>query len=396
MIKIADKLFVLHTLNTTYAFRIMDCGLPEHLYYGKRIRLSVGADALYEKFVFPTGNTCMYTQDEPGLTLQNVCLEFSSEGKGDMREAAIQLVYEDGSMTSDFRYVSAEKLTAGPDLTTLPCSYDDEDRVEGLRVILADKYRNQEIELTYYVYYDEDVITRTVRLKNNSDKKVRLQKLMSGQIDYADSSYRLTSFKGAWAREMRRVDTDLVQGSFTGGSFTGTSSALSNPFFMLSSRDTTEDMGDVWGFNLVYSGNHLESAEVNEYGKTRLLWGINPRAFSFSLEPGDSFEAPEAVMTYSYEGFNGMSRNMHSFVRKHIVRGYWRDRVRPVLLNSWEAAYFKINEDKLLKLAKAGKSAGIELFVMDDGWFGERNDDTSSLGDWEPNKAKLPGGDGYP
>jgi alpha-galactosidase len=219
-----------------------------------------------------------------------------------------------------------------------------------------------------------------------------LQKLASAQLDINDPDWRITTFCGAWSREMRRVDTRLVQGTHVSESFTGTSSAIANPFFMLSRMNTDEDRGDVYGFNLIYSGNHMETAEVSELGKTRVQWGINPRGFTFVISPEESFTAPEAVMTYSPDGFNGMSSNMHRFVKRHIVRGTWRDKERPILLNSWEAAYFNISESKLLKLAKAAKSVGIELFVMDDGWFGERNDDRSSLGDWVPNKKKLPGG----
>ena len=161
---------------------------------------------------------------------------------------------------------------------------------------------------------------------------------------------------------------------------------------MLSEEHTTEDSGGCFGLNLIYSGNHYECCEVSSFQKTRLSVGINPQSFCHILHPEEVFEAPEAVMTYSAEGYNGMSRQMHRFVREHIVRGVWKDKVRPVLLNSWEAAYFDIDEHRLLKLAKAGKEAGVELFVMDDGWFGERNDDTSSLGDWEVNAKKLPSG----
>ena len=159
---------------------------------------------------------------------------------------------------------------------------------------------------------------------------------------------------------------------------------------MLSRPKTGEDQGDCYGFHLIYSGNHCETAEVSSFGKLRLLTGINPREFSWKLEPGAQFQAPEAFMTYAPDGWGGMSRRMHAFIREHIVRGYWKNRPRPVLLNSWEACYFDISESRLLKLAKAGKDAGIELFVVDDGWFGRRNDDTSSLGDWVPNTKNCP------
>mgnify|MGYP000335021309 FL=1 len=190
---------------------------------------------------------------------------------------------------------------------------------------------------------------------------------------------------------MGRTDVRLVPGKYVNASYTGTSSSRDNPFVMLGKEHTTEDAGECFGFNLIYSGNHYEAAEVGSFGKVRIVSGINPQSFCFTLESGESFEAPEAVMTYASDGYNAMSQNMHRFVREHIVRGTWKKKERPVLLNSWEAAYFDINERKLLSLAKAGKEAGIELFVMDDGWFAKRDNDTRSLGDWQPNPKETAG-----
>lgn len=215
---------------------------------------------------------------------------------------------------------------------------------------------------------------------------------MSTQLDLDVCGYTFTTFHGAWAREMCKNEQQVFAGQVVNATVAGTSSNRSNPFVMISKKDTTEEHGECIGCNLIYSGNHYETLEVNSFGKTRFLSGINPATFTFSVESGEKFESPEAVMAYSLEGFGGMSRNMHEFVRNHVVRGEWAKKVRPVLLNSWEAAYFDINEKKLLNLAKVGKEVGIELFVMDDGWFGERNDDTSSLGDWKVNEKKLPGG----
>ena len=236
------------------------------------------------------------------------------------------------------------------------------------------------------------MITRSAKLINDGENAVQIRRLMSCQVDFPTSEHVFASFRGAWAREMRRWDVPVAAGKYVNASYTGTSSSRANPFVMLSGRETTEDTGDCYGFNLVYSGNHYEAVEVNSYGKTRFVSGINPQNFCWQLPAGESFEAPEAVMAYSKAGYNGMSQCMHRFVREHIVRGAWKKKVRPVLLNSWEAAYFDINEKKLLQLAKAGKEAGIELFVMDDGWFGHRDNDRSSLGDWKVNTKKLPNG----
>jgi len=215
---------------------------------------------------------------------------------------------------------------------------------------------------------------------------------MSTQLDFDTSDFVFSTFNGSWAREMRRVDSPVYSGKHVNSTYSGNSSARANPFIMLGHETTTEDMGACYGCNLIYSGNHYEAVEVSMHNKTRFVAGINPQSFCYEILPGAFFEAPEAVMTFSHEGYNGMSQHMHKFVNEHIVRGEWKKKERPVLLNSWEASYFDINERKLLNLAKAGKDAGIELFVMDDGWFGKRNDDTSSLGDWFVNKEKLPNG----
>lgn len=394
MIKREKNCFVLETLNTTYCFQVMKTGHLEHLYYGRKISISEGkgVKALVEKQVFIPGNLNAYDEKYSSLSLEDVCLEMSSYGKGDIREPFIEVIHEDGSYTSDFLFEDA-RITKGKDaFNTLPGSYDDTDSAEQLCVILKDKQYGLILQLFYYVYPDCDVITRSARLINESEACVKLLRLLSMQLDFHASDYILTTFQGAWAREMRKVDVQVKAGKHVNSSYTGTSSNRANPFVMLSKKETTEDFGDCYGFNLIYSGNHYEAAEVSSFGKTRLVSGIHPQSFCFLLRPGEQFEAPEAVMTYSHLGCNGMSGQMHRFVREHIVRGEWKKKIRPILLNSWEASYFDINEKKLLHLAKAGKEVGIELFVVDDGWFGERNDDTSSLGDWDVNLKKLPGG----
>lgn len=398
MIQKNDRSFVLHTRNTTYCFRIMDTGHLEHLYYGRRISIPEGEEqesalvALTEKHAFAPGNTSTYDNAHKQFTLEDVCLEMSSYGKGDIREPFIEVIHADGSYTSDFLYEKAEVKKGKEAYKTLPGSYDESGEVEELRITLRDKQYGLVLELSYYVYEACDVITRSARLINESDEEIMLMRLLSMQIDFSTSDYVFTTFNGAWAREMKRTDVRMQSGKHVNASYTGTSSNRANPFVMLSKEKTTEDTGDCYGFNLIYSGNHYEAVEVNGYGKTRFVAGINPQSFCFKIGAGESFEAPEAVMAYSHQGYNGMSQCMHRFVREHIIRGEWKNKLRPVLLNSWEAAYFDINERKLLSLAKAGKDAGIELFVMDDGWFGTREDDTQALGDWTEDKAKLPGG----
>ncbi len=394
MIKKLGDFFILETAHTTYAFRIMDTGQLEHLYYGKKITLRQESDAscLIERHAFAPGNTNQYQAGAGSFSLEDVCLEMSSYGKGDIREPFLEVVAKDGSTTSDFIYSDFSLHSGKEEFTALPGSYDESGKVETLRIVMKDRQNDLKLVLSYFVYEECDVITRASKLVNEGKTSVRLERLLSTQLDFPTSEYIATTFTGGWVREMRRTDHPLRAGKLVNASFTGSSSNRANPFVCLARPDAGEETGEVYGMNLIYSGNHMEVFEVASFGKLRFLSGINPQGFSFVLDGGEKFEAPEAVLTFSAEGFSGMSRNMHEFVRKHIVRGYWRDRARPVLLNSWEASYFDISERKLLKLAKAGRDVGIELFVMDDGWFLGRNDDTSSLGDWEPDPKKLPDG----
>ncbi len=384
--------FVLDTRNTTYVFSVTPSGHLEHLYYGEKITLSESSEceAFRDKREFETGNSIVYSKEYPTVLLEDMCLEFSSSGHGDIREPFLEIVHADGSRSSDFLY-SEDRIDSEPsDLTLLPCSYTEEGKAEHLCVTVRDGVLI--LELHYRVYPECDVITRCCRLLNNGKDTIILNRLMSTQIDIPFSGVSVTSFHGAWAREMNKTTTSLKAGKFSAESRTGSSSNRANPFFMVHSPDAAEHTGSVYGFNLIYSGNHYSAVEVNAYGKTRIISGIQPDGFSFILNEGESFESPEAVMTYSSAGFSGQSINMHSFVKEHIVRGEWKYRERPVLLNSWEALYFNVNKNSLLSLAKEGKKLGAELFVADDGWFGERNSDSQSLGDWEPDKKKLPDG----
>ncbi len=388
-----DNCFILNTTNTTYAFRVMDTGHLEHLYYGRKINISKETlSAIVEKHEFINGNLNYYDNEHKNIGLENIKLELSSYGKGDIRESSIDLVFEDGSFTSDFLYVSSQvnKLKTG--IPDLPTAYDDCKAGAELEVVLKEKYHEIYLHLYYYVFTDCDCITRRMTIVNKDNESVKIKKIMSLQLDFDDYRYILSTFNGAWAREMNRNDFKITSGKHVNASYCGVSSSRSNPFIMLRKYHTDEDMGDAYGFNLIYSGNHYEAFEVNSFNKARLVLGINPQLFEYTLKTNESFNTPEAVMTYSKNGLNDMSNNMHEFVREHIVRGAWKAKPRPVLLNSWEASYFHINEHSLLKLANEAKKCGIELFVLDDGWFGKRSDDTKSLGDWEVNQHKLPHG----
>lgn len=394
MIRRLGNVFVLDTPGTTYAFGVIASGQLEHLYYGEKITIDTEEEAavLAEKRLSLPGNTVAYSAEHGNLSLEVIRLEMSGHGKGDIREPFIEVTHADGSYTSDFVFADAEIKAGKTPFETLPGSYEENDEVDELVITMKDHHYHLTLELHYFVFREYDVITRSARFCNTSEEKVLLDRLLSAQLDFETADWNLTTFHGAWAREMKRYDMSACACKIVNESYCGCSSNRSNPFIMLSRKETGEDTGACYGLNLIYSGNHYEAVEVSAFGQTRVVAGINPKSFQFHLEPGAVFEAPEAVMTYSGQGFNGMSQNMHRFVRECIVRGEWKKKIRPVLLNSWEAAYFNISESKLLRLAKAGKEAGVELFVMDDGWFGTRDDDTRSLGDWYPNLKKLPNG----
>ena len=390
----ARPAFVLETAHTTYCFRMLPTGQPEQLYYGRKLPLQDEAalEAITEKRAFASGTTVSYDAEHPEIVLEDVCLEFSSLGKGDLREPMLELVYPDGSRTSDFVYGSHRIDSEQPSQRPLPGSYAEDGKAEHLCVVYRDRSAALALETHYYVWPECDCICRRSVLRNDADAPVEIERLLSAQLDLPRKDLSVTSFRGAWAREMGKVTVPLPGGKYTVESRSGSSSNRCNPFFIVHAPDATELNGDCWGFNLIYSGNHYAAVEVSAFGKTRVVSGIQPLGFRWRLSPGEAFETPEAVMSFSPAGFTGLSENMHFFVREHIIRGRWKHKTRPVLLNSWEACYFNISESSLVALAKAGRDIGAELFVMDDGWFGERSDDTHALGDWEVNKKKLPNG----
>lgn len=398
MISYHDGLFVLQTENTSYVFRSLDTGHLSHLYYGNKLRFGgVTIDtnvtnALTAKMKFLPGNTIQYHERFPDRCLEWTTLELGTFGKGDMREPSIVVVYGDGSRTSDFLY-SAHTVLEGPLVSAdLPGAYGTDEEVQTLIVTLKEAHREVSVELIYQVFYETDVITRKVRVINKEEQPVKLEKVMSFQLDFDQQNYEMTTFTGSWANEMNKQTVPVKGASLSVGSLCGVSSNRANPFFMLSEPLASEDHGKCYGFNLVYSGNHYASVAPGSNGGTRVMSGIHPTGFQWMLESGATFDTPEAVLSYSGSGFNTLSQRFHRFIREHIIRGEWQYKQRPILINSWEAHYFKFNEKKLLSLAKKAKDIGIELFVLDDGWFGERKDDTSSLGDWYVNKKKLPNG----
>ncbi len=385
------NLYALHTAQTSYLFRVAPTGQLEHLYYGASVYCTKNTEAaLAPKLIFTPGCCTRYTAENTSICLEQMRTEIGTLGKGDIGEPLLDLRFADGSSTVDFTFVRAEVLTEKPTLKGLPSAYNAD---ATLAVTLAET-ANPALTITLYysVFENTNVITRTAVLHNNTPEAVTLLRFGSSQLDFVDSDFTFTSFHGGWSDEMHRCDTRLNGGTALSESRGGTSSNHTNPFTMLSRPGVTETSGEVYGSNLIYSGNHRTIAQTGAYGKLRVQVGISPEGFAYAVKAGETFTAPEAVLSYTNQGYDALSQNMHQFVRNHVVRGKWQHAERPVLLNSWEACYMDFNEAKLLKLAKAGKACGIELFVLDDGWFGTRSDDTQSLGDWYVNTTKLPDG----
>jgi alpha-galactosidase len=258
-----------------------------------------------------------------------------------------------------------------------------------LELTLEDTSNNVTLLLYYTVFEQTDVITRRAVLQNNNKKPLVIRRLMSMMADLPNKNYCLVTFDGGWIKEAHRHEHPVAYGLYVNSSTTGASSNRHNPGFLLAEPGTTETHGGVYGFNLVYSGNHYGAVELSNHDIVRVQLGINPHCFEWTLNLGERFETPEAVMTYSSGGFNGLRSHFHDFVNNHIVRGDWKGQERPVLINNWEAHFFKFNQRKLLRLARRAKRLGIELFVLDDGWFGARNDDFAGLGDYGVNKRNC-------
>ena len=384
-----DNVFHLQTAKTSYIFRVLPSGHLENLYYGKKIRNAPSFKHIYDKHAqgFPNGTA--YSQADTTLSLDHIALEYSTYGKGDYRKPAMQLLSHDDIYTTDFKFKVAGVTKAKPDLLGLPSSYGDS---ETLTVVLADDFLGAELHLLYTVFEECNVITRSARLINKSKNPIKIRSIMSMQLDLPKGNYTMLTFDGAWTRERYKHEHELNSGVCEVGSIIGFSSNRHNPFFAVKRDDCNEDRGECYGFNLVYSGNHIARAEVGSHGIVRIQNGINPFEFEWLLSEGEYFDAPESVMTFSADGLNGMSQNMHAFVKEHIVRGYWKYKERPILVNNWEATFMDFNEKKILSIAAAAKDIGAEMFVLDDGWFGKRNNDKAGLGDWTVNKKKLPSG----
>ncbi|MCX7949969.1 MAG: alpha-galactosidase [Treponemataceae bacterium] len=320
--------------------------------------------------------------------------EYPTSGRGDYRQSALEVSTIEGMpLFPDFRYVSHEIVEGKPELVGLPASYTEKPS-DAMTLVLTcvDETEGIEIRLFYTIFRELPVVARRVEIKNKTARPVVLKRVMSWVCDLDDSRWVWYQFSGAWARERQEFCTPLRPGLQAIGSTRGSSSAQHNPSCILARPETTEEYGEALGFLLLYSGNFSIEVEVGSHGDTRVVGGIHPWNFSWLLRPGETFATPEALVGYTMGGLGELSGAFHEMIHCHVVRGFWKGRERPILMNNWEATYFDFTEEKILSLAQAARRLGIELFVLDDGWFGRRNDDRSSLGDWYPNSEKLPEG----
>lgn len=391
MIDYKDGIFRLNTQQTSYIFRVTAFGHLENIHYGELLK-DQPLEALLLKHTAIIGSTVAYDVSDPQYSLDTLSLEWSGIGKGDYRHSPAEIKMPDGSFVSDFRYKSHRIVDGCVPMTTLPSAYGDMPGIQTLEITLIDDPGNVVLYMYYTVFHDTDVITRRVVLENKNDNPLVIRSLMSMMIDLPNRNYSLVTFHGGWIKEMHRQDRKLQYGLFVNESTTGASSNRHNPGFLLAEQGASESFGRVYGFNLVYSGNHYEGIELSNLDLVRVMTGINPHCFEWPLAKGERFESPEAIMTFSDQGYNGLSGHFHDFINDHIVRGDWKDKERPVLLNNWEAHFFSFTQRKLLRLARRAKHLGVELFVLDDGWFGQRNNDHAGLGDYAVNRKKLPGG----
>lgn len=383
---IFDKyIFHIQTKSTSYVFYISDLNKLENLYFGKRIN-HFNSSAHIKKRYTDTPNEVHYTN---GHSLQTRNLELSTLGKGDFREPSVILGFTDFTELTDFTYKGYEVIEERLE-TCLPHIETD----KTLIVKLEDEKRKIQLELMYKIVYETDVIIRTVRVINGSNEPIQIKKIMSFNLDLDLRDFDVITFNGKWSNERQLNRTTLGFGQHRISSTRGYSSANTNPGFILAQHRTDEDSGDCFAFNILYSGSFEATVEKSTDEIIRIQQGISSQGFSWNLKSGDCFLAPEAVLSFSSSGLNGLSQNLHKFVNEHLIKKEWRRRKRPIVFNTWEAMYFDFDEEKLLKFAKAGKKLGMECFVLDDGWFLGRNNAKTSLGDWEADPKKLPSGIG--
>ena len=381
--------FKLDTVRSSYLIKIHETGRLLQLYYGSPIpdATVIGRDLRRPTASFsPNDPNCEFWPDAAPM-------EYGCNGSGDFRISALSVRNANGDSTTDIRYVSHRIYSGKDKIPGLPATYvNDNSEADTLEIDMADPTTGITVTLCYSVFHALGVMTRWAKIHNPTQNSCRLERALSLCVDLPSMNYDLITLYGRHCRERNYARRPLARGIQGIESKRGSSSHTQNPFAALVSKGADEDHGWCYGFNLVYSGNFTAMAECDYNATTRFILGINPTDFSWKLEPGDTFHTPEAVMVFSDSGMGEMSRIFHRFYNRNLVRGPWKMAKRPLLINSWEGALFDFNTDKLVAFAKEAQKLGLEMLVMDDGWFGKRNDDTNSLGDWYVNEEKLPGG----
>lgn len=385
-----EKKQVFHLRNKwiSYVLCVEELSILAHAYFGERISNYSGGRS-YPRFErsFSTNFAEISHRDYSRDTLLH---EYPTIGNGDFRTPAIEVAMENGATMLDLRFDYFEILEGKPTLEQLPSSYvTNKNQAKTLVIHLKDAYAQLEAILSYTIFNDLALISRSVEIKNHSQKTIRLNRVMSACLDIPYANLEVIDLNGSWGAERQISRQPISPGIKTFSSTRGTSSHQQNPFIAVVEKTTTENQGQVYGMALVYSGNHEEVVEQDQYGQIRLGCGIASYGFSWKLEPNECFQTPEAVMVYSKNGLNGMSQIFHQFINQHIVRGRYQSKPRPVLINNWEATYFDFDDEKIKQIIDAAADLGVELFVLDDGWFGQRSNDRQALGDWIENKEKL-------
>lgn len=384
-----DRTFTLQTKNTTYQMQVDRYGFLLHLYYGKKTDGCMDYLLTYYDRGF-SGNPYDAGEDRT-YSMDTLPQEFPCYGNGDFRSTAFAVENADGSMSCDLRYKSHKIFDGKYNLEGLPAVYASEEEAQTLEILMEDPVTGVKVVLLYGVLPAQDIITRSVCVKNESSGKIYLNKIESASLDFLYGDYELLTFYGRHAMERNVQRVPVVHGTQKIGSVRGTSSHQYNPMMILAEKETTEDKGNCYAMSFVYSGCFQGEVLKDQLNQTRMMLGLQEEAFRYPLETGEMFQAPEVILSYSSEGMNRLSQNLHHCIRQHICRGKYKEEIRPILINSWEAAYFDFTGDTIYELAKAAKEVDIDMLVMDDGWFGKRDDDNSGLGDWFVNEKKLGG-----
>ena len=384
-----DRIFTLQTKNTTYQMQVDRYGFLLHLYYGKKTDTCMDYLLTYYDRGF-SGNPYDAGEDRT-YSMDTLPQEFPCYGNGDFRSTAFAVENADGSMSCDLRYKSHKIFDGKYNLEGLPAVYASDKEAQTLEILMEDPVTGVKVVLLYGVLPAQDIITRSVSVKNESSGKIYLNKIESASLDFLYGDYEILTFYGRHAMERNVQRVPVVHGTQKIGSVRGTSSHQYNPMMILAEKETTEDKGNCYAMSFVYSGCFQGEVLKDQLNQTRMMLGLQEEAFRYPLETGEMFQAPEVILSYSSEGMNRLSQNLHHCIRQHICRGKYKEEIRPILINSWEAAYFDFTGDTIYELAKAAKEVNIDMLVMDDGWFGKRDDDNSGLGDWFVNEKKLGG-----